>query len=263
MAKFIRARWERSAKELTEKFPDLFPTFADALASYKKESKRSFGIVARYEHERGHILHPNWTPDRGPRRMPNLWSIAEYWNSRDIFNVDLDDPHCFACRTSANIVDALTEEIEESEAENGRLRGERKRILANVDERRLRDKAATCSFPWSTQKLTKEEIRQYAWLVNGHGEPGKRDARVEKLRRDMSTPKGRWNASSRFLERGHLIDRCFDGLDDVQNLVPVCHRCHKLQPSCEPGDEKRAIEYVLNGGKICVYGEIIKSHLGG
>ena len=39
-------------------------------------------------------------------------------------------------------------------------------------------------------------------------------------------------------ERAHLIDRCRDGLDDVQNVVPLCFPCHSEMPSFGPGDER-------------------------
>lgn len=30
--------------------------------------------------------------------MPNLWVIANYWAARDVFEVDLEVPHCFGCQ---------------------------------------------------------------------------------------------------------------------------------------------------------------------
>lgn len=42
------------------------------------------------------------------------------------------------------------------------------------------------------------------------------------------------------LERAHIIDRCFDGLDEVSNIAPLCWQCHKAQPIFRPGDEYQA-----------------------
>jgi 5-methylcytosine-specific restriction endonuclease McrA len=43
------------------------------------------------------------------------------------------------------------------------------------------------------------------------------------------------------LERAHLIDRCFAGLDGPQNLAPLCWYCHRRrQPIFVPGQEDLA-----------------------
>lgn len=42
-------------------------------------------------------------------------------------------------------------------------------------------------------------------------------------------------------ERAHVIDRAFGGLDDVQNLTPLCVRCHRDQPVWVPGEERAAL----------------------
>lgn len=47
-------------------------------------------------------------------------------------------------------------------------------------------------------------------------------------------------------ERAHLIDRCFDGLDGVQNLVLLCDLCHWSMPSFAPGEEALAIAWVAS-----------------
>jgi 5-methylcytosine-specific restriction endonuclease McrA len=49
------------------------------------------------------------------------------------------------------------------------------------------------------------------------------------------------------LERAHLVDRCFGGLDIEPNLVLLCSTCHRSMPSFEPGDEHKAIEWVETG----------------
>lgn len=45
-------------------------------------------------------------------------------------------------------------------------------------------------------------------------------------------------------ERAHVIDRSLDGLDAVQNLVPLCARCHKVMPSFAPGEESLALAWL-------------------
>lgn len=41
-------------------------------------------------------------------------------------------------------------------------------------------------------------------------------------------------------ERAHIIDRQYGGLDDVQNLLPLCIRCHREQPPFVNGEEWKA-----------------------
>lgn len=42
-------------------------------------------------------------------------------------------------------------------------------------------------------------------------------------------------------EKAHVIDRTGGGLDDVQNLRPICFSCHASQPSFVNGEERRAL----------------------
>ena len=53
-------------------------------------------------------------------------------------------------------------------------------------------------------------------------------------------PWDHWGISSTYLERAHIIDRCFDGLDVAPNLAPLCSWCHRTQPIFKPGDEAEA-----------------------
>lgn len=46
-------------------------------------------------------------------------------------------------------------------------------------------------------------------------------------------------------DRAHIIDRCFDGLDDVQNIVPLCYPCHSDMPPFWPGDERAAYGWLV------------------
>jgi hypothetical protein len=60
-------------------------------------------------------------------------------------------------------------------------------------------------------------------------------------------PEFEWNAAP--LERAHLVDRIRGGLDGAQNLMPLCHRCHKIMPSFDPGEGPDAIAWVKRGGR--------------
>lgn len=50
------------------------------------------------------------------------------------------------------------------------------------------------------------------------------------------------------IERAHVIDRCFGGLDGPQNLRPLCSTCHRYQPVFDNGDEAAALEWFDTGG---------------
>jgi hypothetical protein len=63
---------------------------------------------------------------------------------------------------------------------------------------------------------------------------------------DLS-PEDRWNASA--CERAHLVDRIRGGLDGPQNLMPLCHRCHKIMPSFIAGEGPDAIAWVMRAGR--------------
>ena len=49
------------------------------------------------------------------------------------------------------------------------------------------------------------------------------------------------------IERAHVIDRVKGGLDTLDNLRPLCHECHRLQPSFGPGDEEMALTWFRPG----------------
>lgn len=62
-------------------------------------------------------------------------------------------------------------------------------------------------------------------------------------------------------ERAHIIDRAADGLDGVQNLMPLCGPCHAEQPLFEPGDEFMALswfELAHDGDEIVRWGDLTK-----
>lgn len=66
---------------------------------------------------------------------------------------------------------------------------------------------------------------------------------------DHLIPQRRWNNAKR-LHRGHLVNRARDGLDQVQNLVPLCGFCNRFMPIFDAEHADDAIDWVLAGGAI-------------
>lgn len=60
-----------------------------------------------------------------------------------------------------------------------------------------------------------------------------------------SRQRTRWSEPTFFLERAHIIDRVFGGLDNASNLLPLCRNCHSLQPIFEPGMERAALAWLM------------------
>lgn len=56
-------------------------------------------------------------------------------------------------------------------------------------------------------------------------------------------PEGKWRDANGWLERAHVIDRVFNGLDNESNLRPLCSRCHRSQPIFEVGQESEALKW--------------------
>jgi hypothetical protein len=54
------------------------------------------------------IMHPDWVPERPERRMPSLWTIAQYWEKCGTFDVQIVRPICFACTGHAPHEEDLT-----------------------------------------------------------------------------------------------------------------------------------------------------------
>lgn len=52
------------------------------------------------------------------------------------------------------------------------------------------------------------------------------------------------------VERAHLIDRVFAGLDLPCNLALLCADCHRAQPASEPGQEQSALDYITLLGRF-------------
>lgn len=53
--------------------------------------------------------------------------------------------------------------------------------------------------------------------------------------------------SSWDLQRAHIIDRCYAGLDNVANLLPLCPLCHRSQPDFKPADIDVALRWFHGG----------------
>lgn len=53
-----------------------------------------------------------------------------------------------------------------------------------------------------------------------------------------------WNG----LERAHLINRGYGGLDHAGNLAMLCHRCHRLMPNFDIDQIDAALDYAANSG---------------
>lgn len=60
---------------------------------------------------------------------------------------------------------------------------------------------------------------------------------------------GSWRKPSG-LQRAHMIDRVFDGLDTLANLLPLCVLCHRSQPIFKAGDEDKALDWFLGTSTI-------------
>jgi hypothetical protein len=123
------------------------------------------------------IFSPDWVAPHVRKPLPSLWKIASYWeerkraNGEGLFQVNLDDPHCFGCRVTGDLPD--TDDLEE-----------------------------------------------------------------------------RWNSSSWWMERGHLVNWARNGLDQVQNIVPLCRICNRSMPIFDAEHADEAIVWVATGGAI-------------
>lgn len=55
---------------------------------------------------------------------------------------------------------------------------------------------------------------------------------------------GAWGRAGHLIERAHLVDRMYGGPDTVDNLIPLCWRCHRSMPSFRPGQEEESLAWV-------------------
>ena len=60
----------------------------------------------------------------------------------------------------------------------------------------------------------------------------------------------RWNGSTSYLEKAHLVDHTNGGLDGPQNVVPLCSPCHSKMPGFDIGEGASAIIWVRSGELI-------------
>lgn len=70
---------------------------------------------------------------------------------------------------------------------------------------------------------------------------GLADDRPRCIRCGYTPLQDSWRTVHGSLQRAHLIDRCFSGLDLEPNIVPICALCHRLQPIFRAGDETAAL----------------------
>jgi hypothetical protein len=68
-----------------------------ARAAIDADTDAWLAALNRIKAAKAAVMRPEWLPDRPARRMPSLWRIVSYWADRGTFDVDLDEPHCFAC----------------------------------------------------------------------------------------------------------------------------------------------------------------------
>lgn len=53
-----------------------------------------------------------------------------------------------------------------------------------------------------------------------------------------------WGWAGKWIDRAHLVDHMADGSDDVSNLVPLCHLCHRTMPMFRVGQSAAALDWV-------------------
>lgn len=52
-----------------------------------------------------------------------------------------------------------------------------------------------------------------------------------------------WREAAGHLERAHVIDRGYGGLDLLCNILPLCPPCHRAQPIFRPADRSEALAW--------------------
>lgn len=60
--------------------------------------------------------------------------------------------------------------------------------------------------------------------------------------------KERWNTSGSWLQRGHLVNWARNGLDQIQNIVPLCKICNLEMPTFDAEHADDAVAWVQCGG---------------
>lgn len=74
-----------------------------------------------------------------------------------------------------------------------------------------------------------------------------------------STDEERWNRASRHLDRGHIVNWVTGGLDQVQNLVPLCKFCNMVMPVFRPEEWPAAVMWIEDGGPIPEFEERLEA----
>lgn len=72
---------------------------------------------------------------------------------------------------------------------------------------------------------------------------GMEDGPARCYRCGITRPHWTWDGNGG-IDRAHIITRCYGGLDDVQNIIPLCIACHRMQPGFGPGDEDEAMAWM-------------------
>src|SRR5687768_54814 len=140
--------------------------------------------------------------------------------------------------------------------------------LSDDQKRRLRALFGTGPMPEDVPPITK--IHRGS-RKRGRGDGGRPPRRVPGLSRIAdfhglgSKPRcircGNANkstswSSARGLDRAHIIDRWSGGLDDVQNIAPICPNCHREQPIFTPGQEIEALRWFRLPANSCLPGKL-------
>lgn len=100
----------------------------------------------------------------------------------------------------------------------------------------------TCGYPSLRAGAHAEWCAGVTALLYRGSQRKRRYVKMETVADYAGLPVGecyRCKANAR-CERAHIIDRQFGGLDDVQNLVPLCFQCHRDMPPFEAGEESKA-----------------------
>lgn len=63
------------------------------------------------------------------------------------------------------------------------------------------------------------------------------------IRCDFKPGVATWGEASSHLQRAHIIDRAYGGLDSLCNILPLCPPCHREQPIFRPQDRAEALEW--------------------
>lgn len=77
---------------------------------------------------------------------------------------------------------------------------------------------------------------------------------------DAVSPEDRWNTSGWWLQRGHLVNWARYGLDQIQNIVPLCKVCNLSMPVFDAEQADDAVAWVQAGGASEKVEELIDAY---